>query len=301
MAPEALTGGRITTKVDIYSFGMVLWELIMRTEVFKHMTEYHAFVRAVVGGERPPLDALPHAALRPLLLACWELNAKKRPTADEALVMLQHAIDVLLSPSLSSGCLDAGETDEPAASSSSSLSSSSPATPSLLSSPPGAAASTSLVPGAPNAPQPNNHNPNLLAPASENTYGSSSSSSSRPVSPLPSRTASPSLRASPGMAAASVAMPSSPSLCAPVPASSVHSITNVCAALEAASVQHLHPNHYNHQHNHQHNLTASAAAAAANNTNHPTLAVLSSQELAKPPSSKQRACWREPMSPSRTT
>ena len=52
MAPEALTGGRITTKVDIYSFGMVLWELIMRTEVFKHMTEYHAFVRAVVGGDR---------------------------------------------------------------------------------------------------------------------------------------------------------------------------------------------------------------------------------------------------------
>jgi hypothetical protein len=93
MAPEALTGGRITSKVDIYSFGMLVWELLSRIEVFKHMSDYRTFVRAIIGGERPPIDSTWPEQIKQLLMSCWELNPLKRPTADEALGLLNQAIN----------------------------------------------------------------------------------------------------------------------------------------------------------------------------------------------------------------
>ena len=40
MAPEVLSLGEITSKVDVYSFGICLWELLTGDSAFKHHTVY---------------------------------------------------------------------------------------------------------------------------------------------------------------------------------------------------------------------------------------------------------------------
>lgn len=50
MSPEVLSGATVTEKVDVYAFGIVLWEMITGQEPFGHHRDYPTFVRAIVGG-----------------------------------------------------------------------------------------------------------------------------------------------------------------------------------------------------------------------------------------------------------
>lgn len=83
MPPEVMTKQAFNEKVDIYSFGIVLWELIMRKEPFDQHDDYNEFVKAIVGGERPPLDDIPLLSLKTLLCRCWHEDPQKRPDFEE--------------------------------------------------------------------------------------------------------------------------------------------------------------------------------------------------------------------------
>ena len=81
MAPE-LWGARTFSKaVDVYAFGIMLWELAARAIPFAGWRP--ADIRdGVVAGERPPLSRLPAdapAELRDLIAACWDGVAARRP------------------------------------------------------------------------------------------------------------------------------------------------------------------------------------------------------------------------------
>jgi len=53
MAPEVFEGKRFNEKIDIYAFGLIIWELITGHTVFSNYTKLAPFRRAIVGGERP--------------------------------------------------------------------------------------------------------------------------------------------------------------------------------------------------------------------------------------------------------
>lgn len=58
MAPEVLTGQPLDEKADVYSYGIVLWELFTQTEPYEDHNQYKAFVKAVCQfNERPPIPA----------------------------------------------------------------------------------------------------------------------------------------------------------------------------------------------------------------------------------------------------
>ncbi|XP_069148694.1 serine/threonine-protein kinase STY13-like [Solanum lycopersicum] len=61
MAPEMIQHRSYTQKVDVYSFGIVLWELITRLLPFQNMTAVQAAFAVVNKGVRPtiPIDCLP--------------------------------------------------------------------------------------------------------------------------------------------------------------------------------------------------------------------------------------------------
>lgn len=50
MSPEVLSGATVTEKVDVYAFGIVLWEMVTGKEPFSHHRDYPTFVRAIVSG-----------------------------------------------------------------------------------------------------------------------------------------------------------------------------------------------------------------------------------------------------------
>ncbi|XP_042755716.1 serine/threonine-protein kinase STY13 [Lactuca sativa] len=91
MAPEMIQHRPYTQKVDVYSFGIGLWELITGMLPFQNMTAVQAAFAVVNKGVRPtiPHDYLP--VLTEIMTRCWDGNPDSRPAFTEVVRMLEHA------------------------------------------------------------------------------------------------------------------------------------------------------------------------------------------------------------------
>jgi len=80
MAPEvAKLGAKYDLKCDVYSFGMLLWEVMHQARPFKELSSLQA-LHATGRGERPSI-ALPaqRASFGPLIDDCWAHEPCERP------------------------------------------------------------------------------------------------------------------------------------------------------------------------------------------------------------------------------
>eukprot|EP01104_Vermistella_antarctica_P011534 TRINITY_DN3225_c0_g1_i1.p1 TRINITY_DN3225_c0_g1~~TRINITY_DN3225_c0_g1_i1.p1 ORF type:complete len:2234 (+),score=480.91 TRINITY_DN3225_c0_g1_i1:263-6964(+) len=83
LAPEIMNSEEYTEKADVYSYGVMLWELVTRKEFFKEISFMSALEQAVIDGKRPeiPDDCLPE--YRSLIEDCWAGNPEDRPSFAE--------------------------------------------------------------------------------------------------------------------------------------------------------------------------------------------------------------------------
>jgi len=93
MAPEIMMGRPFTEKVDIYSFGIILWQVLTRGEPFSHHRNLKLFRVAVCKrGERPPMPADAPPRLAALINACWDGEPAKRPSFKEIIAKLDDVL-----------------------------------------------------------------------------------------------------------------------------------------------------------------------------------------------------------------
>ncbi|XP_042392906.1 serine/threonine-protein kinase STY46-like isoform X2 [Zingiber officinale] len=89
MAPEVIEHKPYDHKADVFSFGIVLWELLTAKLPYEYLTPLQAAVGVVQKGLRPTIPKDAHPKLAELLEKCWKQNPIDRPDFSEILEMLE--------------------------------------------------------------------------------------------------------------------------------------------------------------------------------------------------------------------
>jgi len=90
MAPESMTKSEYSVKSDVYSYGMVLYEIVSRKTPFEDFTSDEA-KKLICEGKRPeiPIDMCP-PVLEYIMTLCWKDNPEERPTFAQILRLLNQ-------------------------------------------------------------------------------------------------------------------------------------------------------------------------------------------------------------------
>ncbi len=81
MAPEILQGKEYTMASDIYSFGMIMWELITGRMPFWNQNNDIELLIKICKNFRPPIIKNTPRKYIELMQECWDSDPNKRPTA----------------------------------------------------------------------------------------------------------------------------------------------------------------------------------------------------------------------------
>lgn len=82
MAPELFLGDqKITEKIDIYAFAMVVYELLSFTTPFEKFTNPFQISHFVTNGGRPDLKSIDCPEMKTFIEQCWDQNPANRPSS----------------------------------------------------------------------------------------------------------------------------------------------------------------------------------------------------------------------------
>lgn len=92
MAPEVAKSEPYGLNVDIYSYGIILWELCSLCKPFKDYRYKDLHEQVICGTVRPKIDPSWPEALAELMAQCWSACPSDRPAVDEILDSLLFVI-----------------------------------------------------------------------------------------------------------------------------------------------------------------------------------------------------------------
>jgi serine/threonine protein kinase len=93
MAPEVLQNKAYDESADIYSFGIVLWELLTHQDPYPEIRTFSDMIKRVCEeGHRPTIPPECPPTLRRLITQCWHPDPTKRPNFNEILAQFDTII-----------------------------------------------------------------------------------------------------------------------------------------------------------------------------------------------------------------
>jgi len=88
MSPELLKGEDYDEKVDVYAYGIILWEIGTGELPFSNLDTMQIAVTVVTKGLRPVIPPQWPPSLKELIQQCWHEKPSQRPSFDAILVRL---------------------------------------------------------------------------------------------------------------------------------------------------------------------------------------------------------------------
>merc|ERR1719502_1353609 len=80
MAPEVIRHEMYDWRCDVYSYGVLAWEMLTYQIPFNNMMPVEAAFAVAKEAKRPPIPADCSDSLQHMLNQCWHQDAPKRPS-----------------------------------------------------------------------------------------------------------------------------------------------------------------------------------------------------------------------------
>ncbi|XP_061609491.1 mitogen-activated protein kinase kinase kinase 7 isoform X3 [Phyllopteryx taeniolatus] len=91
MAPEVFEGNNYSEKCDVFSWGIILWEVVTRRKPFDEIGgPAFRIMWAVHNGTRPPLIKNLPKPIENLMTRCWSKDPSQRPSMEEIVKIMTH-------------------------------------------------------------------------------------------------------------------------------------------------------------------------------------------------------------------
>jgi serine/threonine protein kinase len=88
IAPEMFKGGTFSKESDIYSLGMIMWELTTGCKPFADVDHDINLIYKIVDGKRPEITNDTPECYANLMKRCWSFDSSKRPSITEVTKIL---------------------------------------------------------------------------------------------------------------------------------------------------------------------------------------------------------------------
>jgi serine/threonine protein kinase len=93
MAPEVASSKPYNQKADVYSFGMILWELVAYEKPFNGMNREEYYDKVVHSGFRPEITKKFPEQLADLIQRCWNTDPQIRPNFDRIADLIDEMLE----------------------------------------------------------------------------------------------------------------------------------------------------------------------------------------------------------------
>ncbi|XP_038113504.1 fibroblast growth factor receptor homolog 1 [Culex quinquefasciatus] len=91
MAPESLEERFFNTKTDVWSFGVLLWEIMtLGRDPYQFVADWQSFLEYLKQGHRLEQPTNCPDEIYQLMEACWEFNPENRPTFEQISAVLEN-------------------------------------------------------------------------------------------------------------------------------------------------------------------------------------------------------------------
>lgn len=94
MVPEVFEGSNYSEKCDVFSWGIILWEVITRRKPDEIGGPAFRFMWTVHNGTRPPLIKNLPKPIESLMTRCWSKDPSQRPSMEEIVKIMTHLMRV---------------------------------------------------------------------------------------------------------------------------------------------------------------------------------------------------------------